>query len=105
MEVKREEQQAEEEKQQGDEKYDIKVNISPLTKIFGISSKDIGTGAKLIYVVIFGGIVGGLLWYGLRELSKSEKKTKKKSSKREAAAAAANSPRSASPTSADKKKD
>lgn len=72
-------------------------------KIFGISSKNIGTGAKLIYVAIFATIVGGLLWYGLRELSKTEQKTKKKSSKREAAASS--SPRSASPTSAEKKKD
>jgi hypothetical protein len=72
-------------------------------QIFGISAKDIGSGAKLIYVVIFAGIVGGLLWYGLRELSKTEKKTKKKSSKREAAAAG--SPRSASPTSPEKKKE
>lgn len=69
--------------------------------MFGISTKEVGTGAKMAYLLVFCGVVGGLLYYGIRELSKDDKPKKKKSKK----AGDASPPKDASPASPKKKND
>ena len=70
MAVRREEQEAEKEKESADEKYEM--------KFLGISINDIPSGAKFVYVLLFAGIVCGALYYGFKQVDQPKEKTKNK---------------------------
>lgn len=54
-------------------------------KFLGFNISDLPDSVKLIYVLVFGGIVGGALFWGLSKLGNNEKpdKKRKKSPKKE----------------------
>ena len=65
MQVRREEKEAEEDQTQDDSKIEM--------KFFGFSAEDIPGSAKMIYVILFIGIVGAAIGYGLSKLDNSKK--------------------------------
>lgn len=70
MQIRKEEKEAETQKEEGQEQYEM--------KFLGISIKDIPSSAKLIYVLIFVGIVGAALFYAFSKVDTKKEKSNNK---------------------------
>jgi hypothetical protein len=66
MAIRKEEREAEGQKEEGESQYEM--------KFFGIAFKEISGTSKFIYALIFISIVGAALYYGISQLDQKKEK-------------------------------